>query len=83
MSKKFVLMDHDGAVDDYLSVVLLMSMQEVETLGVIVTPADCYIQPAVSATRKILDLMGCSDVPVAASTVCGLNPFPVSTSYFK
>jgi purine nucleosidase len=77
MSKKFVLMDHDGAVDDYLSVVLLMSMQEVETLGVIVTPADCYIQPAVSATRKILDLMGCSDVPVAASTVRGLNPFPV------
>jgi purine nucleosidase len=77
MSKKLVLMDHDGAVDDYLSVVLLMTMQEVETLGVIVTPADCYIQPAVSATRKILDLMGRSDVPVAASTVRGLNPFPV------
>ena len=77
MSKKLVLMDHDGAVDDYLSVVLLMTMQEVETLGVIVTPADCYIQPAVSATRKILDLMGCSEVPVAASTVRGLNPFPV------
>jgi purine nucleosidase len=58
MSKKLVLMDRDGAVDDYLSVVLLMTMEEVETLGVIVTPADCYIQLAVSATRKILDLMG-------------------------
>ena len=77
MSKKLVLMDHDGAVDDYLSVVLLMTMEEVETLGVIVTPADCYIQSAVSATRKILDLMGRSEVPVAASTVRGLNPFPV------
>ena len=58
MSKKLVLLDRDGAVDDYLSVVLLMTMEEVETLGVIVTPADCYIQRAVSATRKILDLMG-------------------------
>ena len=58
MSKKLVLMDRDGGVDDYLSVVLLMTMEEVETMGVIVTPAECYIQPAVSATRKILDLMG-------------------------
>jgi purine nucleosidase len=76
MSKKLALMDCDGAVDDYLSVVLLMTMEEVETLGVIVTPADCYIQPAVSATPKIMDLMGRSEVP-AASTVRGLNPFPV------
>jgi purine nucleosidase len=76
MSQKLVLTDRDGAVDDYLSVVLLMTMEEVETLGIIVTPADCYIQPAVSATRTILDLMGRSEVP-AASTVRGLNPFPV------
>ncbi|MEG3859374.1 hypothetical protein [Microcoleus sp. herbarium12] len=33
MSKILVLMDRDGAVDDYLSVVLLMTMQEVETSG--------------------------------------------------
>ncbi|MEG3859375.1 nucleoside hydrolase [Microcoleus sp. herbarium12] len=30
-----------------------------------------------SATRKILDLIGRSEVPVAACTVRGLNPFPV------
>jgi purine nucleosidase len=55
---------------------LLMTMDEIECLGVIVTPADCYIQPALSATRKILDLIGCSHVPVAESTVRGINPFP-------
>lgn len=77
MPKPLVLMDHDGAVDDFLSVVLLMTMTEVHPLGIVVTPADCYIQPAVSATRKILDLMGHSEVPVAASTVRGVNPFPV------
>lgn len=73
---KLVLMDHDGGVDDYLATMLLMTMDCIECLGVVVTPADCYVQPASSATRKILDLMGCSHVPVAESTVRGINPFP-------
>src|ERR687885_1019099 len=76
MSKQLVLMDQDGGVDDYLATVLLMTMQNIQPLGVVVTPADCYIQPAVSATRKILDLMGRWDIPVAESTVRGINPFP-------
>ncbi|MDZ8051372.1 MAG: nucleoside hydrolase [Aulosira sp. ZfuVER01] len=76
MSKQLVLMDHDGGVDDYLATMLLLTMDRVELLGIVVTPADCYIQPAVSATRKILDLMGFSHIPVAESTVQGINPFP-------
>lgn len=76
MSKPLVFFCHDGGVDDYLSIMLLMAMEEVDVLGIAVTPADCYIEPAVSATRKILDLMGRSDVPVAKSTVRGINPFP-------
>jgi purine nucleosidase len=76
MSKQLVLMDHDGGVDDYLATLLLMTMDHIQPLGIIVTPADCYIQPAVSATRKILDLIGRSDIPVAESTVRGINPFP-------
>ncbi len=78
MSKKLVLMDHDGAIDDFLATILLMTMEQVQPLGVIVTPADCYIQSALSVTRKILDLMGRSQVPVAESTVRGINPFPPS-----
>ena len=76
MSKQLVLIDHDGGVDDYLATMLLMTMDHVQPLGVVVTPADCYVKPAVGATLKILDLMGCSDVPVAESTVRGINPFP-------
>ncbi len=74
--KQLVLMDHDGGVDDYLATMLLMTMDQIELLGVIVTPADCYVQPAVSATRKILDLMSGSHIPVAESQVRGINPFP-------
>ncbi len=76
MSKQLVLMDHDGGVDDYLATMLLMTMDHIELLGVVVTPANCYAEPAVSATRKILDLMQSSHIPVALSTVRGINPFP-------
>ena len=76
MADNLVLMDHDGGVDDYLSTALLLTMEHLHVLGIVVTPADCYIQPAVSATRKLLDLLGHSDIPVAESTVRGLNPFP-------
>ena len=76
MSKKLVLMDHDGGIDDFLAMMLLMTMPQVEPIGIVVTPADCYAKAAVSVTRKILDLMGKSNIPVAESTVRGLNPFP-------
>lgn len=73
---KVVLMDHDGAIDDFLSLMLLATMTEVELSGVVVTPADCYGKTAVSVSRKILNLMGQTDIPVAESTVRALNPFP-------
>ena len=76
MPKPLVLFSHDGGVDDYLSIMLLMAMEPVEVIGISVTPADCYIEPAVSATRKILDLMGRSEIAVAKSDVRGVNPFP-------
>ncbi len=69
-------MDHDGAIDDFLSLILMMTMTEVEPVGIVVTPADCYIEAAVRVSRKILDFMGRNDIPVAKSTVRGINPFP-------
>ena len=53
MKRELVLMDHDGGVDDYLSLILLMTMDHLRVLGIVVTPADCYIQPAVSATFRV------------------------------
>lgn len=76
ISKPLILMDHDGAVDDYLATLLLLTMKHIHLLGIVVTPADCYIQPAISITRKILDLIQRTDVPVVESTVRGVNPFP-------
>jgi len=74
--RQLVLLDHDGGVDDYLATMLLLTFEAVDVLGIVVTPADCYINAAVGATRKILDLMGRSDLTVAQSTVRGVHPFP-------
>ncbi|VEP12658.1 Inosine/uridine-preferring nucleoside hydrolase [Hyella patelloides LEGE 07179] len=76
MNQKLVLMDHDGAIDDFLAMMLMLTMPEVRPLGIVVTPADCYPKAAVSVTRKILDLMGKSEIAVAESIVRGINPFP-------
>ncbi len=50
MSKQLVLMDHDGGIDDFLATMLLMTMTEVEAIGIVITPADCYPKAAVSVT---------------------------------
>ncbi len=73
---KPLLLDHDGGVDDFLATALCLTMSDYDVRGIVVTPADCYARPAVSATRKLLDLMGRADVSVAESEVRGVNPFP-------
>jgi inosine-uridine nucleoside N-ribohydrolase len=72
-----VFFDHDGGIDDFLSLLLLLSYDDVDLLGISVTPADTMIEAAVPATRKILDLAGRSGIAVAGGTLEGRNPFPL------
>ncbi|RZK19103.1 MAG: nucleoside hydrolase [Hymenobacter sp.] len=71
-----VLFDHDGGVDDFLSLLLLLTMPQVELLGVSITPADCYPEPALETTRKLLHLLGQPQVPVSVGNYHGVNAFP-------
>ncbi|MGM8215964.1 nucleoside hydrolase [Bacillaceae bacterium W0354] len=74
---KKVYLNHDGGVDDLVSLFLLLQMEDVDLLGVGVIPADCYLEPAVSASRKIIDRFGKGKrIEVAASNSRGKNPFP-------
>ena len=66
MMKK-VYFNHDGGVDDLVSLFLLLQMDNVELTGVSVIPADCYLEPAMSASRKIIDRFGKNTIEVAAS----------------
>ncbi|MFC2949563.1 nucleoside hydrolase [Virgibacillus sediminis] len=74
---KNVYLNHDGGVDDLVSLFLLLQMKNVNLLGVGVIPADCYLEPAMYASRKIIDRFGNGEkIEVAASNSRGKNPFP-------
>lgn len=72
-----VYLNHDGGVDDLVALFLMLQMPEVELVGVGVIPGDCYLEPAVSASRKIIDRFGHgAQLAVAASNSRPQNPFP-------
>lgn len=74
--KKPVYFNHDGGVDDLVSLFLLLQMEHVKVIGMSVIPADCYLEPALSASQKIIDRFSPYEIEVAASTSRGVNPFP-------
>lgn len=75
--KKKVYLNHDGGVDDLVSLFLLLQMENIELIGVGVIPADCYLEPAVSASRKIIERFGHgAAIEIAGSNSRGKNPFP-------
>lgn len=74
---KKIYLNHDGGVDDLISLFLLLQMKDVEVIGVGVIPADCYLEPAVSASKKIINRFSDNEtLQVAASDSRGVNPFP-------
>ncbi|MBU7592548.1 nucleoside hydrolase [Metabacillus halosaccharovorans] len=74
--KKKIYFNHDGGVDDLISLFLLLQMDTVKLTGVSVIPADCYLEPAMFASRKIIDRFGNSGLDVAESNSRAKNPFP-------
>lgn len=74
--KKLVFMEHDGAIDDILSQLLLLTMDNIELIGVNVTPADCFLEPAIESTYKILQVFGRTDIPIGVCNEHGVNAFP-------
>jgi inosine-uridine nucleoside N-ribohydrolase len=74
--KRTVLFDHDGGVDDLLSLMMLLAMPHINLVGIVVTPADCFLRPAVSASFKILRFFGRLDIELSEGVLYGVNPFP-------
>ncbi|TPV59726.1 nucleoside hydrolase [Aestuariibacter sp. GS-14] len=76
MSKQPVIFDHDGGIDDLLSLILLLCMPHIELKAVCITPADCYPDDALESTLKILHMFNATNVKVAVGNIIGPNPFP-------
>ena len=74
---KNIYFDHDGGVDDLISLFLLLQMDNVRLIGVAAVNADSYLQPSLAASRKIIDRFGHGKkLAVAASSARGVHPFP-------
>lgn len=74
--ERTVLFDHDGGYDDLLSLLMLLAMPHITIAGIVVTPADCFLRPAVSASLKILRFFDRTDIELSEGTLHGVNPFP-------
>lgn len=68
-----IIISHDGSADDLLGMTLLI--EHTNLLGVIITPADSYIEPALRNTRKILKLLN-KNIPIFVNDYSLVNTFP-------
>ncbi|WP_311406693.1 nucleoside hydrolase [Liquorilactobacillus uvarum] len=72
-----VYFNHDGGVDDLISLFLLLQMENIELIGVGVVNADSYVVPAAEASRKIVDRFGQgAKLSIATSNARAAHPFP-------
>ncbi|MFP3953816.1 MAG: nucleoside hydrolase [Candidatus Acetothermia bacterium] len=77
-TQKPVIYIHDGAIDEYVSYLLLSTMDGMDLQGLIIVNADCIDTPAMDAQWKFQQFTGQTDVPLALSRARGWNPFPWS-----
>lgn len=71
-----IIFDHDGGVDDFVSMTLLSCDKTYNIKAITVVPADSYKKPAISVTKKLSDLYGLKNVQISGSDFEGTNPFP-------
>ena len=75
INKKKLYFDMDGNIDDIVCLLLLLYFPNIDLVGVAITPGDCDIPPAKEAVSKILHRKRMK-IPITASTIEGINPFP-------
>lgn len=56
MARRNVYFNHDGGVDDLVSLLLLMQVPDIALTGVGVIDGDGALEPALDASRRIIDL---------------------------
>jgi purine nucleosidase len=71
-----VFLDMDGATDDLISLITLLTLPKFRLTGVSVTNGNCYTKDSVESVLRISSLFGRSDIEVAISNAKAINVFP-------
>ncbi|CAK9090410.1 unnamed protein product [Durusdinium trenchii] len=74
--KKPLILDHDGNYDDILVLLALLKSQHVDLQAVLITPADCELDPAVEVTGRVLAMLNRTVPVVPGQFPERYNPFP-------
>lgn len=73
---KNLIIIHDGATDELMSILFAAAMPNINIKGIMVLNADCQGYPTAKVSSKILDLVDLIDVPVSVSGARAWNAFP-------
>lgn len=74
--QKPVFFNHDGSVDDFVSLITLLTLDQYRLTGIAINNGNCYIDKALESTLRILNLFCRKDIPVALSDASAVNEFP-------
>lgn len=74
--KQPVIFLSGGSIDDFVVHMLLISMDNVDLKGVVLTNGDTIASFGMDAHWKIAQLCNRTDVPISLSSARGWNPFP-------
>ena len=75
-NKRPVFLDMDGATDDMVSLITLLTLHDFRLTGVSVTNGNCYYKNAVESVLRIFSLFCRYDLEVAVSSAKAINAFP-------
>lgn len=73
VKKKKVIIDCDPGIDDSLALMLALSMEELEVLGITVVCGNSPVEMGVGNAKKVLQFMDRLDVPVFAGAAAPLR----------
>lgn len=71
-----IFLEHDGSIDDFVSLIALLTLDKYRITGISITNGNCYIDSAVDISLKILNLFCRHDIQIAKSNAEALNSFP-------
>ncbi len=71
-----VFFDQDGSIDDLVSLITLLTLEDFKVTGIAITEANCYRKNAIESTLRILDLFSRNDIEVSTSHATAVNHFP-------
>ncbi len=74
--QKPVFFDQDGSIDDFVSLITLLTLDKFRLTGISITEANCYGKSAVETTLRILELFSLKNIEVALSNAIAVNHFP-------